>query len=66
MAGFFDKLFCMLFGWLYPIDEPCYISGYNAKENVIKSFESGKFVKGGKSRKNRRIKQTKKTRRTHM
>lgn len=62
MAGFFDELYCMLFGWLYPIEQPCNISGYEAKARINTAFESGQFVTGGKSRKNRKLKRTKKTR----
>lgn len=62
MVGFFDKLYCMLFWWLYPIERPCNTSGYEAKERINTAFERGQFIRGGKSRKNRKIKHTKKTR----
>ena len=62
MSGFFDKLYCMIFDWLYSSDQPCNISGYEAKNRVNTAFETGQFVTGGKSRKNRRIKHNKKTR----
>ena len=62
MSGFFDKLYCMLFGWLYSNEQPCNVSGYEAKTRINTAFERGEFMRGGKSRKNRKIKRTKKTR----
>jgi hypothetical protein len=62
MASFFDQLYCMLFGWLYSSEQPCSISGYEAATRVNTAFQTGQFVKGGKSRKNRNIKRSKKTR----